>query len=145
LRITDRKKDIIVISGGDNVSPLRVEGRLTLQPEIAQASVFGNGRPHLVAVVVADAEFARDWAKERSKSENPVALAGDEDFQRAVGAAVARANESLSPIEYVRRYVVAPEAFTIENGLLTPTLKVRRHKIREKYAEKLEGLYGERG
>jgi long-chain acyl-CoA synthetase len=140
ITITDRKKDIIVNSGGDNISPLRVEGRLTLEPEIAQAVVFGDRRPYLVAVVVPDAEFSRDFAKSRGKDVG--VLGADPDFHRALGAAVDRANKTLPQIEHVRRFLIANEPFTIENGMMTPTLKARRHKIRECYGEKLESLYG---
>ncbi len=142
ITITDRKKDIIVNSGGDNVSPLRVEGRLTLQPEIAQAMAFGDRRPYLVAVIVPDADFARDWARENGKVSELSALSGDEEFHRALAAAVERANATLSPIEHVRRFLIAAEPFTIDNGMLTPTLKVRRHKIRDGYGGRLEALYG---
>ncbi|HLF58860.1 MAG TPA: long-chain fatty acid--CoA ligase [Alphaproteobacteria bacterium] len=142
ITITDRKKDIIVNSGGDNVSPLRVEGRLTLEPEIGQAMVFGDRKPHLVAVIVPDADFARSWGRSHGQGEDWAAFAADAAFHRALAAAVQRANDSLSPIEHVRRFVVAPEPFTIENGLLTPTLKLRRYKIRELYGARLEALYG---
>jgi long-chain acyl-CoA synthetase len=142
ITITDRKKDIIVNSGGDNLSPARVEGRLTIEPEIGQAMVFGDRRPYLVALVVPDAEFAKRWAAKRNVSADLCALAGDPDFLDAIGAAVERVNETLSPIERVRRFALATSAFTIENGQLTPTLKLRRHKIREAYGPLLERLYG---
>jgi long-chain acyl-CoA synthetase len=142
LVITDRKKDIIVNSGGDNVSPLKVEGRLTLEPEIAQAMVFGDRRPHLVAVIVPDAEFLRVFAAKKGISGELSLIAGDAALHRAMANAVDRANAQLSPVECVRRFIVAEAAFTIDNGLLTPTLKVRRHKIREIYGLRLEALYG---
>ncbi len=122
IRITDRKKDIIVTSGGDTLSPQRIEGRLTLQPEIAQAFVFGDRHPHLVALIVP----ADD---------------GTEDPREAVDRAVARVNGSLAGIERIRRFALCPQPFTIENGMLTPTLKIRRHVIRATYGETLAGLY----
>ena len=85
LRITDRKKDIIVLSGGDNVSPARVEGFLVLQPEIAQAMVHGDRRPHLVALLVPDAEFAGDWARRNGSRAELAALADDPEFHHALG------------------------------------------------------------
>ena len=142
IRITDRKKDIIVNSGGDNVSPQRVEGFLTVQPEIAQAMVYGDKRPHLVALLVADDEFVRDWAKSHGKSADAGELAGDTDFRNAISEAIDRVNASLSVIERVRRFTVTNEPFTIENSLLTPSLKIRRHKITEIHRDALEALYG---
>ena len=125
IRITDRKRDFIKNSGGEMIAPARVEGYLTLEPEIAQAMVSGDRRPYLVAVIVPDPELARDVT----------------DPQKAIGAAVARVNRVLSPAERVRRFILAAEPFTIANGQLTPTLKIRRHAIRERYGEALDRLY----
>jgi long-chain acyl-CoA synthetase len=144
LVITDRKKDIIVNSGGDNVSPARVEGFLTLQPEIAQAMVYGDKKPHLVAVIVPDPEAASSWARSNAKAGDLAALAGDAQFHDHISKAVERVNLGLSQIERVRRFVLAKEAFTTENGMLTPSMKIRRHVIRGAYGETLEALYGRR-
>ncbi len=141
LKITDRKKDIIVLSGGDNVSPARIQGLLTLQPEIAQAMVYGDKHPHLVALIVPDPDFAEGWAAERKCGSDPAALAEDAGFHEAVLAAVERVNRDLQIIERIRRFVIAPEPLTIENQMLTPTMKVRRHKVLERYRERLEALY----
>jgi long-chain acyl-CoA synthetase len=143
LRITDRKKDIIVNSGGDNLSPQRVEGFLTLQPEIAQAMVYGDKRPHLVALIVPDAEFARRWGQENGGHDGELAhVIGDPGFRTAIGAAIDRVNAELSVIEKVRRFSMTAEPFSIENGMMTPTLKIRRHVIRDRYGKTLEALYG---
>ena len=141
LRITDRKKDIIVNSGGDNVSPQRVEGMLTIEPEIAQAMVFGDRHPHLVGLVVPDAEWLTQWAASNNKPAALNEVAGDADLQKALMAVVERVNAGLSAIEKVRRITVADQPFTTENGLMTPTLKIRRHKIKEEYGQRLEALY----
>ncbi len=119
IRITDRKRDIIVNSGGDNISPQRVEGLLTLQPEIAQAMVHGDKRPHLVALIVA--------------AENCGAA--------EVAHAIERVNTRLSMLEKIRRHQVIAEPFTTDNLMLTPTMKIRRHVIRQHYGEMLEGMY----
>jgi long-chain acyl-CoA synthetase len=140
LRITDRKKDIIVNSGGDNVSPQRVEGLLTLQPEIGQAMVYGDKRPHLVALIAPNETFAAAFARENGVE--PAALGSHEGFRQAIRDAIERANAELSPIERVRRFALAEEPFTVDNDLLTPTLKIRRHLIRERYGAALEALYG---
>jgi long-chain acyl-CoA synthetase len=140
LVITDRKKDLIVLDKGDNVAPQRVEGMLTLQPEIAQAMVIGDRRPHLVALLVPDEEWTSAWCKANGKANAP-ALRDDPDYLRAISAAVDRVNSGLSVIEKVRRFVLADEPFTVENKQLTPSIKIRRHVLREVYGERLEGLY----
>jgi long-chain acyl-CoA synthetase len=137
--ITDRKKDIIVNDKGDNVSPQRVEGLLTLQPEIAQAMVHGDRRPYLVGVVVPDAEHAMAFA---AKAGVPVeSLATNPEFLRTIQAAVDRVNAQLSVIEKVRRVILADAPFTVENEQMTPSLKIRRHVLRGIYGERLEALY----
>ena len=142
LRITDRKKDIIVNSGGDNIAPARVEGVITLETEIAQAMVYGDKRPNLVAVVVPSDEFTTEWAKANGAEADLAGLAEDPDFATAIGAVMDRVNAKLSQIEKVRRVTIATEAFTTDNAMMTPTLKIRRHKIREAYWERLDALYG---
>ena len=127
--ITDRKKDLIVNDKGDNVSPQRVEGMLTLQPEIAQAMVFGDRRPHLVALLVAEAECAAQYSGDAAA------------LTRALGKAVDRVNADLSVIEKVRRFIVADDAFTVENEQLTPSLKIRRHVIGAVYGDRLNALF----
>ncbi|MEZ5831587.1 MAG: long-chain fatty acid--CoA ligase [Dongiaceae bacterium] len=144
LKITDRKKDIIVLSGGDNVSPARVEGFLVLQPEVAQAMVHGDRHPHLVALIVPDADFAKEWATRNGAVDDHTTLVDNSAFNRAVGAAVDRVNATLAPLERIRRFAVLPESFTIDNAMLTPSLKIRRHKIRERWGETIAKLY-ERG
>ena len=110
LRITDRKKDMIVLSGGDNVSPARVEGMLVGEPEIAQAVVLGDGKPAISALLVA----------------------ADGCDAAAVAQAIARVNAHLSVTERVRRHVLV-EAFTQANGLMTPTMKIRRRAVIERF------------
>ncbi len=141
LRITDRKKDIIVFSGGDNISPARVEGFLTLEPEISQAMAFGDKRPHLVALLVPDEEFVAEWAKANNKPRDLAALADDPDFRGALSKTVDRVNRKLSNMEKVRRFTIAREPFSTENEMLTPTMKIRRHKILEVYRDTIDRLY----
>ena len=142
IRITDRKKDIIVNSGGDNVSPARVEGILTAEPEIGQAMVYGDQRPHLVGLVVPDPDFLAEWSKDNGKSGDLTDLANDPDLQKVLQDALDRVNEKLSVTERVRRLKIAPEAFTIENEMMTPTMKLRRHVVKATYGDALEQLYG---
>jgi long-chain acyl-CoA synthetase len=136
LRITDRKRDFIKTSGGEMISPARVEGYLALEPEIAQVMVFGDRHPYLVAVIVPDADLIAGYAPA-----DLAALAADAAFVKAIGAVVARVNQTLSSSERVRRFVIATEPFTIANGQMTPTLKIKRHVIREVYGVALDGLY----
>jgi long-chain acyl-CoA synthetase len=145
LKITDRKRDFIKNSGGDMISPARVEGYLTLQPEIAQAMVFGDRRPYLVAVIVPNQELIDGLARRRGVAPELAQLAGDGELQKLVAAAVARVNAELSPIERVRRFVIAGEPFTTANGQMTPTLKIKRHAIRQAYGTALVALYEGRG
>ena len=145
LHITDRKRDFIKNSGGDMISPLRVEGALTLAPEIAQAMVFGDRRPYLVAVVVPDPEFAAGFAREHGATGNLPALAGNPGFHKAMGDVVARVNGELAPIERVRRFLIAHEPFSIDNAQMTPTLKIRRHAIRDTYEAAFDSLYEGKG
>src|SRR5579883_1108691 len=145
IAITDRKRDFIKSSGGEMISPARVEGYLTLEPEIAQAIVFGDRRPYLVAVVVPDPDFTAHFARENDSTAELAALADDPRFTRAIGAAVARVNGHLAAAERVRRFVIASEPFTIANGQMAPTLKVKRHAIREVYGAAIDGLYDGKG
>ncbi|HEY2133838.1 MAG TPA: AMP-binding protein [Acetobacteraceae bacterium] len=117
LRVTDRKKDMIVLSGGENISPARIEGMLIAEPALAQAVVFGEGRAGLTALVVPHEGFD----------------------ELAAAAAVTAVNARLSVTERIRRHaVVAP--FTIDNGLMTATQKIRRHLVRAAHADVLERL-----
>ena len=141
IRITDRKKDMIVVSGGDNVSPARIEGLLTLRPEIAQAMIWGDGRSHLVALLVPNADWLRTWAQETGKPFDLAALSTDPGLLKALAEPVEEVNRSLSVVEKIRRFAVAPEPFTIDNGKMTPTLKIRRHVIADAYGERLKALY----
>ncbi len=139
--ITDRKKDMIVNDKGDNIAPQKVEGMLTLQPEIAQAMVSGDKRPYVVGLIVPDAEWALEWARENGEKFDLKALQELPAFRNAVRTAVDRTNADLSVIEKVRQFAFADEAFAIENEEMTPSMKIRRHKIRERYQSRIDGLY----
>ena len=127
--ITDRKKDLIVNDKGDNVSPQRVEGMLTLQPEILQAMVYGDRRPHLVALLVPDPEEMKRFRDDA------------DGMHKALSRAVDRVNAEVSVIEKIRRFIIADEAFTVENEMLTPSMKIRRHVIGKTYDERLDALF----
>ncbi|MBL0916451.1 MAG: long-chain fatty acid--CoA ligase [Sphingopyxis sp.] len=139
--ITDRKKDLIVNDKGDNVSPQRVEGMLTLQPEILQAMVYGDKRPHLVGIIVPDPEWAAEWAEAEGLPKDLKLLREHEKFRAAIRAAVDRVNTQLSVIEKVRKFDFADEPFTIENEQMTPSMKIRRHILRQVYEDRIAALY----
>jgi len=141
IKITDRKKDIIVNDKGDNVSPQKVEGMLTLQPEIVQAMIAGDKKPYMTAVIVPDPEWTAEWCAHTATPCHFKDLAHDPDFKAALGYAVERVNKDLSVIERVRKFIVADEPFTIENEQLTPSLKIRRHVLKQVYGERLDALY----
>ncbi|EME68596.1 AMP-dependent synthetase and ligase [Paramagnetospirillum caucaseum] len=144
LRITDRKKDIIVNSGGDNVAPQRIESFLTLEAEIAQAMVYGDRRPHLVALIVPDRDWVQSWAEAGGRTGSLDELMAGDELRKALALVIDRVNRQLSPVEKIRRFMVAISPFDVDNGMLTPTLKIRRHQIREKYGQALDGLYEEK-
>ena len=128
ITITGRKKELIVNSGGDNIAPARPEASLTFQETIFQSMVIGDRRPYLVAVIVPEVE----------KTSNM----NDKEINEIISSEVKKANEGLSSIEKIRKFIIAKEPFSTENGLLTPTMKVRRHKVVEIYGETLDDLYG---
>ena len=141
IKITDRKKDIIVNDKGDNVAPQKLEGMLTLQPEISQAMVSGDKKPYMVALIVPDPEWAALWARENGEAFDMAALQELPAFRSSIKAAIDRTNQDLSVVEKVRKFLFADEAFTVDNDMMTPTLKIRRMQIRENYQDRLEALY----
>jgi long-chain acyl-CoA synthetase len=139
--ITDRKKDIIVNDKGDNIAPQKLEGMLTLQPEIAQAMVSGDKRPYVVALIVPDADWAFEWAKANIEPFDMAELQQLPAFRSAIRAAIDRVNEDLSVTEKVRQFAFADEPFSVGNGMMTPSMKIRRGPIRERYGDRLAALY----
>ena len=121
LKITDRKKDIIVNSGGDNISPAKIENQLTNSSEIEQALVYGNGKNYLTAIIVPNKEFSKQKDK--------------------INEIVNKINKNLTLVEKIKKFELINENFSIENGLLTPTMKVKRKKVIEKYKNVIENFY----
>ena len=130
ITITGRKKEIIVNSGGDNIAPAKLEASLTFQETIFQAMVEGERRPYLVAIIIPEVEKTSNLS--------------DEDVHTIISLEVKKANESLSSIEKIRKFIIVRDPFSTDNSLLTPTMKVRRHKVKEMYGELLDDLYGEK-
>ena len=141
LKITDRKKDILVNAGGDNISPSRIEAKLDIEPEIAQSMLYGDFKNYLVAVIVPDTEQSKIWAKENNKDYDLSRLIKDEEFNSFIKEIVDKVNKNLSVIEQVRKFILIDHSFSIENEMMTPSMKVRRFKVKEKYKTNLENLY----
>ena len=121
LKITDRKKDILITPGGDNISPLKIENMLTNLEMIDQAIVYGDNKPYLVTLLILNKDFENQ--KENLEKE------------------IEKINQNLSKVEKIKKYFVVKESFTIENGMMTPTLKLKRFKIVNKYKKEFENLY----
>jgi len=142
LRITDRKKDIIVNSGGENIAPQRIEQLLIIDNKIDQVVVFGDRKPYLVALVVANADACTAWAREQGLPESSWQnLCDSPIMKKHLQTKINNTLKSLNPFEQVRRIHLISEPFTIEGGLLTPTLKIKRRTVYQQYGEILEALY----
>ncbi|MFF1558368.1 AMP-dependent synthetase/ligase [Streptomyces sp. NPDC058279] len=142
LWITDRKKELIITSNGKNVSPALVENTVKEHPLIGQAFVHGDGHSYLVALLVLDPELAPVWAAARGiETTSPAALADHPAVREEVARAVEAANARLNRTERIKRYRLLGEEWGPESGELTPSLKLRRRVVREKYADLIEGLY----
>ena len=141
IAITDRKKDLIVNDKGDNIAPQKIEGMLTLQPEILQAMVSGDKRPYIVGLIVPDPEWAVEWAHGQDIKFDFTQLQANPQFRAAVRAAVDRVNADVSVTEKVRQFEFTDEPFSIENGEMTPSMKIRRHIIRERYTARVNAMY----
>lgn len=141
IAITDRKKDLIINHKGDNIAPQKIEGMLTLQPEILQAMVSGDKRPYIVGLIVPDPEWAVEWARGQDIKFDFTELQANPQFRAAVRAAVDRVNADVSVTEKVRQFEFTNEPFSIENGEMTPSMKIRRHIIRERYTARVNAMY----
>ena len=141
LKITDRKKDIIVNAGGDNISPSRVEEKLNIEPEISQSMIYGDFKNYLVAIIVPDKDQALIWAKKNNKDSDIKSLIKDKGFISMMKEVTAKVNTKLSAVEQVRKFILIDQEFTIENNMMTPTMKVKRFKVKDIYGDQLENLY----
>ncbi|GLW45515.1 long-chain acyl-CoA synthetase [Streptomyces sp. NBRC 14336] len=143
LTITGRKKDLIVTSGGKNVSPAVLEDRLRSRAPIGQCVVVGDNRPFVAALITLDPEAIAHWlAVRKLPADTPMAeLVRDADIRAAVQKAVDYANQAVSRAESIRAFALVAGEFTEENGMLTPSLKVKRHTVIRAYEEEIEALY----
>jgi long-chain acyl-CoA synthetase len=142
LRITDRKKDLIVTAGGKNIAPQNLENLLKTDPYISQAMVYGDRRPYLTAVLTLDVDATYQYAQAHGiAAEAFPALAAHPQIQQFIEARVAQLNAQLASYETIKKFIIAPTDFTPESGELTPTLKVKRKVVTQQYQEQLERLY----
>ena len=142
--VVDRKKELIITSGGENISPAAVENVLVANPLIGQALAFGDRRKFVVALLTLDGEVAPAWARARGIEASSLAeLAGNPVVLQAVSDAVAAANEQLARVQQVKRWRLLPVEWTAESEELTPTFKLKRRIIHNKYADVIDSLYAE--
>ncbi|MGV9885077.1 AMP-dependent synthetase/ligase [Streptomyces sp. NPDC003006] len=143
LRITGRKKEIIVTAGGKNVAPAVIEDRIRAHALVAECMVVGDGRPFVGALVTVDDEFLGRWAAERGKPAGSTAasLRDDADLLAAIQSAVDDGNAAVSKAESVRKFRVLASQFTEESGHLTPSLKLKRNVVAKDYADEIEAIY----
>jgi long-chain acyl-CoA synthetase len=141
LRITDRKKDILVTAGGKNVAPQNIENDLKTSKYVSQALVVGDRRPYVAALITLDADEVGRWAAERGIDGEPASLAGDDRVHELVQEIVDRVNSERSRFEQVKRFTVLPRDFTMDHGELTQTLKLRRRAVIEHFQAEIDDLY----
>jgi long-subunit acyl-CoA synthetase (AMP-forming) len=142
VRITDRKKEILVTSGGKNVAPQPIEARLKAIPGVDNAVVLGDRRNYLTALFTLEPQQARAALGGDGGPDRPAAdLAADPALRRHLEAELEKVNASLARYEQIKRFAILPEPFTVEGGELTPTMKLKRRVIHERYADEIAGLY----
>jgi long-chain acyl-CoA synthetase len=143
LRITDRKKDLIKTSGGKYVAPQKVEGVLKVaSPYVSQVLVHGDGRKYATALITLDPEATEGWAKDQGLSYSSFEeLAGSREVHDVIDSQVTEANQSLERWETIKRFEILPSELSVEEGEVTPSLKVRRRAVEEKYADVLNSMY----
>ena len=143
LRITGRKKEILVTAGGKNVAPAVLEDRLRAHPLVSQCIVVGDGKPFIAAMVTLDEEMYPGWAANHGLDDVPFARAKDDERVReAVQSAVDDANTAVSKAESIRKFVILDGDFTEESGHLTPSLKLKRNVVMRDFGDEVDALYG---
>jgi long-chain acyl-CoA synthetase len=145
LFITDRKKDILVTAGGKNVAPQNIENELKNSRYVSQALVVGDARPYVSALVTLDAAEIGRWAAEQGIEGEAAALARDGRVRELVQGIVDEVNRDRSRFEQIKRFAILPRDFTMEEGEITPTLKLRRRAVQEHFADEIETLYAATG
>jgi long-chain acyl-CoA synthetase len=141
VRITGRKKEILVTAGGKNVAPAVLEDRLRAHPLVGQCMVVGDGRPFIAALVTLDAELAPEWARARGLSPRVHDMVEDPRVRAEIERAVEEANKAVSRAESIRKFALLAEDWTEEGGQLTPSLKLKRSVVTREHRDDIAGLY----
>jgi long-chain acyl-CoA synthetase len=141
IKITGRKKDIIITAGGKNITPANLEAEIKQHPLVSQCVVVGDRRPYLVALVTLDPEEAVKYAQENNLPEDPVQLAKNPDIKAQIEAHVEKINQNFARVEQVKKISILPNDLSQESGELTPTLKVKRAFVAQKHEDAIEQLY----
>jgi long-chain acyl-CoA synthetase len=142
IKITGRKKDIIITAGGKNITPANLEAEIKQHPLVSQCVVIGDRRPYLVALVTLDPEEAAAFAKEHGLPADPEALASNDQIRAALEAHLEKVNSKFARVEQVKKIEILPHDLSQEGGELTPTMKVKRNIVTDKYAGEIDALYG---
>jgi long-subunit acyl-CoA synthetase (AMP-forming) len=145
LTIVDRKKELIISAAGKNMSPANIEGAIkSATPLIGQAAAIGDARPYNTALIVLDPDSTPVWAREHGREGASLEeLAGDEEMRAAIQAGVDRGNAQLSRVEQIKKFTILPTEWLPGGDELTPTMKLKRKPIAEKYAAEIEAMYAE--
>ena len=141
VRITGRKKEIIVTAGGKNVAPSVLEDRVRAHPLVSQCMVVGDGQPFIAALVTLDPDSIQQWARERGRPVDVAMLAEDPDMRAEVQLAVDDANQAVSQAESIRKFAILPLDWTEERGELTPSLKLKRNVVLKNFREEIDRLF----
>src|SRR5204863_9471181 len=142
VKITGRKKDIIITAGGKNITPANLEAEIKQHPLVSQCVVIGDRRPYLVALVTLDPEEAAAFAKEHGLPADPEALASNDQIRAELEAHPEQVNSKFARVEQVKKIEIHPHDLSQEGGELTPTLKVKRNVGTDKHAAEIDAIYG---
>jgi long-chain acyl-CoA synthetase len=142
LKIVDRKKELIITSGGKNISPANLEAALKMIPLVGQACAIGDNRKYIAALLVLDPDVSPIWAAAHGKGDRTLAeLADDDDVISAVQQAVDEVNEQFAQVEQIKRFTLLGEEWLPDSDVLTPTSKLKRRGIHARYAKQIEAMY----
>ena len=143
LKITGRKKDIIITAGGKNITPANLEAEIKQHVLVSQCVVIGDQRPYLIALVTLDPEEAIAWARDRGLPQELEAIAANPDVRESIEAHVEKINQKFARVEQVKKIEILPQDLSQEGGELTPTMKIKRNVVADKYESQIDALYGD--
>jgi long-chain acyl-CoA synthetase len=142
ITIVDRKKELIITSGGKNISPANLEAALKTIPLVGQAAAIGDARKFVSAILVLDPEASAVWAKSHGKeSSSPAELANDPDVIAEVQAGVDAVNQQFAQVEQIKKFTLVGEEWMPDSDMLTPTSKLKRRGVNARYADEIEAMY----